>query len=266
MKPILVILTACLMILAVAVPVLALGPLDASAELGLFSKYVWRGMVVTDDPVLQPAAGASVAGFGASFWGNIDLTDVNGSVEDSDGFKGEFNEIDYTMTYGLSLPMVSLNAGLIRYTFPNTGLDSTTEIFASASANVLFSPSLAVYYDFDEIDAAYIAIGASHGVPMSPVANLNLAVNLGYGTEDYQNAYFGMVPDEGDDDGFLGVSGAGLTDLTLSARLPYNPVPMLTVTPAVVYSTLMGAPGDLVDAGGGDKNALYFGVTAGVSF
>ncbi|MGD9546774.1 MAG: TorF family putative porin [Candidatus Krumholzibacteriia bacterium] len=265
MKPILVILTACLIILATA-PVLALGPLDASAELGLFSKYVWRGMVVTDDPVLQPAAGVSVAGFGASFWGNIDLTDVNGSAEDPDEFKGKFNEIDYTLTYGLSLPMVSLNAGFIHYTFPNTGFDSTTEIFASASANVLLSPSLAVYYDFDEVDAAYIAIGASHGVPMSPVANLDLAMNLGYGTKDYQNAYFGMVPVDGDDDGFLGVSGAGLTDLTLSVRLPYHPVPMLTITPAVFFSTLMGDAGDLVDAGGGDKDALYFGVTCGVGF
>jgi hypothetical protein len=89
-----------LVLVALATPVLAMGPLDINAGLGLHSKYVWRGMVVTPDMVLQPEVTLGLLGFTAGFWGNIDTNDVNG--QDS-----EFNEIDWTLGYELGLPFMN---------------------------------------------------------------------------------------------------------------------------------------------------------------
>ncbi len=261
MKRLLFILSA-LMLLTFADPAAALGPLDASARVGLFGKYVWRGMVVTDDPVLQPEASLDIMGFGACFWGNMDLTDFHRTEDDPDGLQGQLNEIDYTLRYGVSLPLLQLGAGVIHYTFPNTDADATTEVYASAAANVLFSPSIAIYYDLDQIDGGYLQLGASHSLPMSPVTDLQLSASLGYGSADYVQGYFGSwLPDKA-----LTTLDAGPTDLQLAAELPYHPLHMVTVTPSVTYSTLLGDASDAADIGGADSDAFFLGLTASLSF
>ncbi len=261
MKTFLIILTLTAM-LACAGSAFALGPVGASARVSLFSKYVWRGLVVTDDPVLQPEIAADFLGFGASIWGNMDLTDYHRTSEDPSGLKGQMNEVDYNLHYGISLPLLKLEAGLIFYDFPNTNESATTEIYLSAAAGVLFSPSVSLYYDMDEIDGGYIQLGASHDVAMSPGSNLNLAASLGYGSKDYVQGYFGPLPV----DKALTTLGAGPTNFQLSAALPYHLLPMVTVTPSVTYSTLLGDASDAADLAGNDKNAFFFGVTAGLSF
>jgi len=82
MKKLLIIALAGLLTFGAAAPALALGPLDAEAELPVYSKYVWRGMVNVDDYVLQPSASLSLMGFKAGFWGNVDLTDFP-QIDDS---------------------------------------------------------------------------------------------------------------------------------------------------------------------------------------
>lgn len=261
MKTILVILTA-LLLLAFAMPAAAFGPLDASASLGLFSKYVWRGIVATDDPVLQPELSASFLGFSAGVWGNMDLTDIHGTELNPDGQQGEFNEIDYTLGYGAAFPFLDFGAGLIHYAFPNSDASATTEFYVSAAAHVLFSPSVTLYYDIDEIDGGYIELGASHSVALSPMTNLDLAATVGYGSSDYVSGYFGSPAAAK----ALSTLDSGPTDLSLTASIPYQPLPIVTLTPSVTYTTLMGDAKDITDAAGGDKDAFFFGVTAGVSF
>ncbi len=243
-------------------PVLAMGPVDASAQVGLFSKYIWRGIALTDDPVLQPSVSADILGFGAEIWGNMDLTDIHGTTENPDGQKNQLNEIDYTLYYGISLPLLQFKAGLIHYSFPKTDLSSTTEIFASAAANVLLSPRFSFFYDIDEIDGGYILMEAAHDVTLNPGSDLNLSASLGYGSADYVQGYFGeLLATKA-----LTTLGTGPTDLQITAALPYHPFPFITVTPAVTYSTLLGDAKDVTDAAGASKDAFFFGVTAGFSF
>lgn len=244
---------------ACAGPALAMGPLDASAELALNSKYVWRGMVATDDMVLQPAASASVAGFGFGFWGNIDTSDINGN-------EWSFNEIDYIVTYGISMPMISFGAGLIYYDFPNTDLDSTTELYVTASASVLLSPTLTIYQDIDNIKGAYWEAGISHGVPLSPMADLELSATLGLGSKGYLAGYFGVIRDPLDPAEFTDFTGASMSDFRLSAGVPYKAVPFFTITPAVTYTTLLGDAKDAAEGRHADKDAFYLGLTASFSF
>jgi uncharacterized protein (TIGR02001 family) len=262
MKATLTILSA-LVLLTYADPSAALGPLDVEAEIGLYSKYVWRGMIETDEAVLQPVLSADLLGFGAEIWTNLDFTDVNKDLENPDGYQGKFNEVSYTLSYGISLPVLQLGAGVVHYTYPNTQDNATTELFASAGANVLFSPTLTVNYDIDEIDGGYFSFGLSHGVPMSPVADLDFAVALGYGTQDYVAGYF---PFSATPDKALGPVDAGPTDFLATVSLPYRPLDIVTIRPSLSYMALLGDAQDVVEAAGGDKDAVIVGITAGPSF
>jgi uncharacterized protein (TIGR02001 family) len=252
-------LALCVVLAAVAVPALALGPVDVNADLTYNSKYVWRGMTATDDAVIQPGFSANLLGFGVGFWGNIDTSDYNDN-------EWEFNEVDYTLAYELKLPLVSFGAGLIYYDFPNTGADGTTELYLSASASVLLSPSLTVYQDIDAIKGAYWEASLGHGVPLSPAANLNLKGTLGLGSKGYLAGYFGVIPDLDNPGEVTDFTGASMSDLTLTASVPYQAVPFFTLTPAITYSTLLGDAKDAAKGFERNEDAFYYGLTLSFSF
>ncbi|MCP4292815.1 MAG: hypothetical protein GY780_13405 [bacterium] len=251
MKKILVTFLALVILSINSFSALALGPLDMEAELAVNSQYVWRGMVANDEAVLQPALSASFLGFGLGFWGNVDLSDVN-------GYSGEFNEVDWILTYGLPLPMVDLEFGLIYYDFPNTEATATAEAYVSGSMGILLSPSLEIYYDFKEVDGSYINAGISHGLELSEGLNLDLGANLGFGDSNYNTSYFG-------------VDSSSASDFLLSASMPFHPIPFFTITPSVNYSMLMGDNKEAVDDSEGNlykgsSDAVFYGISASFSF
>ena len=242
MKKIMVSLTLTFLALACAAPVLAQVLPGAHADLALMSKYVWRGQLLTDDAVLQPAIGGNWLGFGLGIWGNVDLTDVNGN-------KTEFNEIDYTLKYGLTLIIVELEGGIDHYTFPNTRFSSTTELHLGAAAKILLSPRLYIYRDVDEIKGTYVEAGISHTVSKYDKAELELSADLGWGSAGYDRGYFA-------------VDDAGFNNFAIAAELPWRPIPLLTITPSAAYTTLLGESKTSVRDQGRKSNAWVFGLTA----
>ena len=96
----------------------------ATAALDANSAYVWRGLTFNDGFVLQPSMDVSAGGFAFNVWGNLDVDDYNGAVDD-----GEFSEVDLTTTYAFKLGAVDASVGAIEYLFPG-GADATTELFA----------------------------------------------------------------------------------------------------------------------------------------
>ena len=245
MKKILVSLTLTFLALAYATPTFAQVLPGAYADLALMSKYVWRGQILTDDAVLQPAIGGNWLGFGLDIWGNADLTDVNGN-------KTEFNEVDYTLKYGLTVIIVELEAGVAHYTFPNTNFSATTELYLGAAAKVLLSPRLFIYRDIDEINGTYIGAGISHTAREFDQAKLELSADLGWGSAGYDRGYFA-------------VDDAGFNNFAITAELPWQPIPLLTITPSAAYTTLLGESETSVNDDGGKSNAWVFGLTAGVA-
>ena len=250
MKKILLLSLISLVTLSATLPALALGPVDMDAELAINSQYVWRGMIESSDPVIQPGLSANIMGIGFGFWGNIDTSDINGN-------EWEFNEIDWTATYAFPLPIVDLEFGLIHYTYPNTDDSSTSEFYVSAESGLLLSPALAYYYDFDENDGAYIEASISHDVAMTPALNLELGAGLGFGSEGWVSTFFQKPT-------------AGLTDFHISAGMPFESIPFFTITPSLAYSTLLGDAKDSFEVLPGeeelDTNALIFGLSASFSF
>ena len=122
------------LIASVATTVLPLGVLEsqagdlaASASVDVVSRYVWRGQVLTEDPVLQPAVTVSFLGLSLNVWGSLDLEDTHDSGSDL-----RLQEVDYTLSYGFSpTGWLDLEGGVIWYAFP--GADTTEEVYGSAT-------------------------------------------------------------------------------------------------------------------------------------
>ncbi len=258
MKKLLLIALTVLLTAGAAAPAAALGPLDAEAELPLYSKYIWRGMNNTNDWVLQPSAEVGVLGFALGVWANMDLTDVNEE-------NGKFREIDYTLGYRLGVPIVNLGAGFIFYDYPKHEKYNTSEFYLSGQVNILLSPSLTVYQDIDKYKGAYWEASIGHGFQVGESVNIDLTGGLGLGSEGFIRGYFEgqiTVPDN--------EINATMNDFFIRAEAPFHPIPFFTVAPSVTYTSLLGDAKKAVDGNSGlysgKKSNVVFGLAARFSF
>lgn len=222
--------------------------LCAGVDLGFFSKYVSRGVTLSDDPVFQPDAWLSYREFTVSVWGNMDTTDIN----DSDG---EFNELDFTVDYSGSWEKVNYSAGGIYYVFPNTGADDTAELYLSACYDILLQPTVTVFYDFLEADGFYGAFGIGHSfdipLPADAVnAALELSAQAGWGTRNFNEFN-------------AGTSHTAFTDMVITAGFPVTLSENFTIKPTLSYSSALDRTIRTKNEG---NDNLVWGVVASGSF
>jgi hypothetical protein len=220
-----------------------------------YSKYIWRGQNVDDKSVLQPAASASIYGFTASIWGNLDLTNKSATAPDN---TGEFSEFDYTLDYSGTVPDVdwlNFSVGTIYYRFPNTVFETTTEIYGGLSLDAPLSPSFKWYRDVDEFKGSYFQFGVGHIFEKIIKMNekcycgLQLGASLGWGNSAYNNGYFG-------------VDSSKFNDLTLSTGLPVC-VGQWTIKPSINYATTLS---DAIREATPKSDNLWMGVGISTSF
>lgn len=217
-------------------------PVEFGGGADVVSDYVWRGQLLTDDPVIQPYIDVGAYGLNFNVWGSIDMTDINENGDED--FR--LQEVDYTLSYGFTPAAgLDLEAGAIYYDFPGTGFDSTQEVYLSAGLSSLpLSPTATVYYDVDEIDGLYANIGIGHTFELQEDLGLSLGASLGWGDEDYNAGYFG-------------VTDSGLNDLGLSASLDYTINENFSMSVYAGYSEMLDS--DIEDAVA-DSDTLYGGV------
>ena len=229
------------------------GQATVGADVGLFSGYVWRGVSLTNRPVGQPGVYAAFPAGNASItvggWANVDLGRYNGSddLSQSGGGSG-FNLSEFDPWAEVSVPVgkATVTGGVIGYVFPNefgaTDDFNTWEVYGKVGLGVPLSPKLAVYYDFDKVNGAYLEGTVAHAVPLGSVSlNLGALAGLSVGQA------------EGDDPGELNnFFENGFTHLDLSAGVPFS-VGILTLTPVLHFLvngdevTKFTAPGDESD-------------------
>ena len=151
---------------------------SASADVGVFSQYIWRGYELSKDSiVIQPSITVGYKDFGFNLWGNLD-TDVYSDSRD----EAQFNETDMTLSYDKSFGMVSLGVGYIYYGLD--AVDDSQEIYLSVGLDTLLSPSLTVYREIDHLPAWYISLGISHSFELPKEMTLDLAGSIGYYASD----------------------------------------------------------------------------------
>jgi uncharacterized protein (TIGR02001 family) len=166
-------LGACTAFALLAAPA-AIAAVEVRYEATLLSQYVWRGITLTDGPVLQPSVTISHDG-GLSFevWGNVDLADENDTP-------WEVNEARLVLDYRRRIGGVDLGAGLIEYLFPNTPFPGTREAYLRFGIEAIVAPELELYYDFDEIDGAYARLAFTYVRELNASWRFALVASVGY--------------------------------------------------------------------------------------
>jgi Bacterial protein of unknown function (Gcw_chp) len=235
------------------------------ADLGLFSGYVWRGISITNRPVGQPnayvafPAGRATVTVGG--WANVDL----GRYDDSDdlsqsGGVSSFNLAEFDPWAEVSVPAgkATLTGGIVGYVFPNdlgfTDALNTWEVYGKVGLAVPLSPKLAVYYDFDKVNGAYIEGSVAHTVPLGSVSlNLGALGGLSVGQAESDS------PDE-----LNNFFENGFTHLDLSAGVPIS-AGIFSVTP-VLHLLLNGDENTKITSPDEESDVkLWGGLTIGWS-
>jgi Bacterial protein of unknown function (Gcw_chp) len=203
---------------------------EVGADVAVFSSYVWRGLSLTNKPVVQPAIYVSIPVRSASLtfggWSNIDLgkyDDPNDDISESGGLSS-FNFAEFDPYAEISFPVgkATLTGGVTAYVYPNdAGLTSdfnTVEIYGKASLDAPLSPTVSVYYDVDKIKGAYIEGGISHSFPASEKVSIDLGALAGFSAGQDANLDASGTPRAD----FFNFVGNGLTHVDLSGGVSFS--------------------------------------------
>lgn len=214
--------------------------ISVSEDFAINSKYVWRGFLLDDDPVLQSGISLGAGGFSGSIWGSFDI--------DNEDALTASEEVDYVLSYSFSLKNLTFSLGHTYYDFPTAKIRSK-EWFVGTEIDTLFSPSVTVYRDYeDEIDGGgfgtYTSLGLSHSLPLNKYVTLDLSGSYGINHE-------------------LFILGDG-SDALFGASVSVVPGEGVTITPGIYYSVPFGDLKDSLD--GNQDSEFYSGVTVSLSF
>ncbi len=220
--------------------------LEASGDLSFSSVYMWRGIMLDGDPVVQPGLYVSTrdAKWGklkVGFWASRDLTN-------RDALRSA--ETDVLLDYTYQMDKVSFSAGHTYYDFPDAAPADgaakafSREVYAGIGlASWFLSPSVYYYYDYGRKEdgggaGSYTVLNLSHSVPFSVKklsCSLDLSGHVGHNNKQY---YRGKGGD-------AGISAGVSIPLTKKA----------SIKPTVNYSVPWG---NLSDKGNGNQEDRFF--------
>ena len=234
----------------------------ASADVGVFTKYIWRGWELSDDSlVVQPSITVGYKGFSVNVWANAD-TAFDDDRDPATDDKSQLNETDLTFGYDTSFGPVGVGVGYIYYGLD--GIDDSEELYLSVGLDVLLSPTLTIYREISHLPGWYLNLGVSHSFALPKGISLDLSGSIGY-------YYF-------DDDAFVEIDDnlnattnkyQALHDGLLTAGLAIPLGKYFTLTPSVSYSFPLSDEADnlLTSASfSNDSDFFYGGITLSISF
>ena len=212
--------------------------LSVSADVGVFSQYVWRGYALSDDSfVVQPSLTFAYGGFGLNFWGNWD--------SDFYGTGSDYWETDVTLSYDWSYDTVSMGLGYIYYDIDG---GDTQEIYYTVGFDTILAPSITIYRDIDAFEGWYINIGIGHSIPVADDLALDLAASIGYYDLD-------------------DVDYSELHDGSISASMTFAVNDSFSITPSLAYTFgLSSTAKDELEDADGDSGHFVAGITGSYSF
>jgi hypothetical protein len=156
------------------------------AEMELASRYLWRGIELSDGIVAEPFVWGTANGFSLSWWANMPLEGTNSGV---------FDEVDATLQYSFSWGRLTVEPGITGYFYPHQpDVPDTTELLLKL-AYPLGPVELSIEHDhdidaysgasFDEVAASWTGAKSSRG--LTPDAQ----VSLGFASSKFNEANVG---------------------------------------------------------------------------
>ncbi len=140
-------------------------------DVSYVSDYVFRGVKVSDS-ALQPSLEATYADFYAGAWHSNEISDnVGGTQDETDLYVGLKHKLDDTF---------SADVGVTRYLYNGGSQIDSSEVYVGINANVLLSPSIYAYYDFDNEVATYIG-SVGYSLPIEAIkSSLDFSASVGF--------------------------------------------------------------------------------------
>lgn len=224
-----------------------------SIDVTLASGYLFRGLLLNDEAVLQPMVTVSADnGFAFYTWANMDLTDQNMFGNDQ---PGQFSEVDLTIEYTppLKIQKTSVTVGLAQYLYPNVDAPSTRELYAILAFDVLLSPMLSLYFDVDDASGAFYGnLKIGHSINMNKFT-LGASASIGWANSDY-NGYY------------IGINNSAVNDLTVGTNAGYPITEAIAISASATYSTLLDPDADNAAQGIYYNDGDVLVGTIGISF
>jgi len=221
---------------------------EVSGEVAYYNKYIWRGFLLDNDPVVQPSVTLSAFGFEGGFWGSWDVVQDDARASDEvDGWIGYSFDLGFINE---NLSVVGISAGNTWYSFP-TADGYTKELYVGLSLDVLLSPYFTWYQDYGDeaqggADGNYYMVGISHSFDLIKEygITLDLGEEVGFNNEAF----------------IVGDGGYYMTTVGLTVPLTGT----LTMAPNVGWTFPFG---DLEDAADGAQEQEFFaGVALSAAF
>jgi len=235
---------------ALSAPV-ASAQLTVTTDLGLFSRFEWRGLTFTNRPVAQPdlivslARGTSTVTVGG--WSNVELAGYDGprDISVTAGLDGASPTAwaawgEASRTVG----RVTLTGGVNVYAYPTTnGIAArynTVEPLVRVALAAPLAPRVSVYQDVGKIRGTFVEGSLSQAVPVGGTRALLLAATAGWSVGE-------ALDEQSSQTAYFGHNGLAAVDVAASLTLPAG---RFAVTPAVHLTaardpwTRVTAPGE----------------------
>lgn len=166
----------------------AVSAADVTAGADFNSAYVWRGMTFNDGLVFQPSLDVGYKGFGINVWGNLDIGDYDNTLD-----RGDFSEVDFTLSYGFDIDRFSFSLGYIEYLFPK-GAEGTRELYGTVNVNIYkgLYAGLGFYYDVEAIGDFYANGKIGYGTSIGEKFSADISALAGYASDDWAIANTGI--------------------------------------------------------------------------
>lgn len=194
---------------------LALAGSTATVGLDYASAYVFRGVTLNEEAVLQPSLSLeNSSGVSLGVWGNFDIKE--NKADDIGGAKQEqqFSEIDIIIGYALPIDsdVISASIGMTEYTYPNAEAAADREVSVNVTLDLPVTTNLSLNYGVDGAinKAMYSELSFEKEVLNQGDFAMSLGASVGH-----------VKPDEGDSGISHGTVSAGLSYSNLTASVTH---------------------------------------------
>ena len=202
-----------------------------------YTSYVWRGVLLDADPVMQPSVSVNARNFTATFWSSWDMSNTDQLQSD---------EKDVSLDYTYNFSYFSASLGNIYYDFSGKKTSSSEYYLGLQSDSLPFTPTLMYYVDYTTRKGSYLSLDLLKTYPVDNkgLIKFSLGVHLGYDDKI-------LIKGQGEDFSLTGDLGLKLTEKLGLSFVAAHSIP---------FSDLANSED------GNQKSEFYAGIRLGADF